>query len=684
VSTKQVFPGGDSTAAQTLLLLRAQPSLFTVSQTQTVSSLASRLAPWICVVVLAWVFMLTVRLSYTYYLTMPTLDQCLLLAIWVATAGITLVSLLGGLTFALASATALTGAFFLGWHDLHHASLIVAGVFVSTGTIHFLRYSAQSRPSDAIIELLAGITGVALILAQLSSLVSPSWRNSLAVAMSMPFDWLGLEFQALHLGQVLLTGLGVFILLRAGVPAARGSVRLWLLAPTAVVVIAFAAYQTITRTPPPLLSTAIFLPFANIQLLGAVTLGLGTFFLGFALLANSPLNRVRVISGVLGLGLLAACFLSLSRAALLGLGVWLIVIIGYRWGVRMALLGIMGLVIMLLGLRLVAPPVLERALPYEAYDRLVPILHVEDWHRLKTIEVRVHLYDIALQMVRKEPLSGMGLGEFARKKHQFDSSGKPPAYWDDNYRALDTHSSWLRLASEAGAPVAMLFLGTIIAGMGRGLFTSRTDPITRAAAVTIPGLLVAAMFDSYVFFSAPSMILWAIVGLAVPTPSPHGDLSRPGKQASLVLPAAGGAVLILGAAAVGLVHAASGNRESDITPYGVYRWNALSEEGYVCMLESEVPIGEAKTWRIAAPDLIPTTESIHVWVRMGANDREVEFDLVGGESVTLDTREGNTTHPGTISLRADRTFSRLSLEQGRDTKVFSVTLEPISAEGRQP
>jgi len=195
--------------------------------------------------------------------------------------------------------------------------------------------------------------------------------------------------------------------------------------------------------------------------------------------------------------------LTFSRAGVLAMMcalilVWYRIAQARRVGVLIATAGILVAVVMLL--------------PDAFWNRVNTIVpSVEE--RAETFGTRISLWEIALEMVRDRPLTGVGIGNFAPASVHY-------AHGKLLVRRLAAHNAYLSVAAETGLVGFALFLllhwfawRSILRAMRAGALMQ--TPHLRMVAVAAEGCLLAIMVAGLSVASEGLKYLWFYFGLAV-------------------------------------------------------------------------------------------------------------------------------------------------------------------------
>ncbi|MCW3098727.1 MAG: rane protein [Chthonomonadaceae bacterium] len=130
----------------------------------------------------------------------------------------------------------------------------------------------------------------------------------------------------------------------------------------------------------------------------------------------------------------------------------------------------------------------------------------------------------AEQMIKERPLTGFGLGQYARYQSQYTHSGVAmtmvpnggsirPSLWEQ------AHNTYLQTAAELGIPGLLLFIAVLSAFLGMGLqrVIGMDNGIRRTLLLGSIGSIVAFAFDGFGSpawqFGQVSMFFWLILGI---------------------------------------------------------------------------------------------------------------------------------------------------------------------------
>ena len=242
-------------------------------------------------------------------------------------------------------------------------------------------------------------------------------------------------------------------------------------------------------------------------------------FASAVLVGGSPLGREKEATGggarLAGAGLrllalltlaasLVALIVTQSRGALLALlgGAALLALLEWiasrRWWLP-------ALLVMAIGLGLLAGPFVERALP------------PPDSKDMLTLDGRRPIWEAAIRMIGRAPLSGVGLGNFktasARDATDVSAVGPPGSFRG----AEHAHNLFLQVASDLG----LVGLAAFVALYGLGLrsaYRAWRDGGGALAMGLLGGLSAAALHglvDATQWGSKPAFLLWLFMGLAL-------------------------------------------------------------------------------------------------------------------------------------------------------------------------
>ncbi len=131
-----------------------------------------------------------------------------------------------------------------------------------------------------------------------------------------------------------------------------------------------------------------------------------------------------------------------------------------------------------------------------------------------TDDPRVHVWGLAMKMIRDRPLVGYGLGNY-----KLLYNGEVPGY---SYIA-HAHSFWLTLASEAGLPVMLLFtaaVGLIVYRGYRALLSVKGHPsyysVFMGYHLSFLAILLFSLVDITLFEARVNLLAWlslAVIGV---------------------------------------------------------------------------------------------------------------------------------------------------------------------------
>jgi O-antigen ligase len=206
---------------------------------------------------------------------------------------------------------------------------------------------------------------------------------------------------------------------------------------------------------------------------------------------------------------LAALVITQSRGALLAVlgGAALLALLDWvasrRWWLP-------ALLVMTTGLVLLAGPFIERALP------------PPDSKDVLTLDGRLPIWEAAIRMIGRAPLSGAGLGGFqtvsALDAAYVSADGLP----DSSQRAEHAHNLFLQVASDLG----LVGLAAFVALYGlslRAAYRAWRDGGGALAMGLLGGLSAAALHglvDATQWGSKPAFLLWLFIGLALSLDGP--------------------------------------------------------------------------------------------------------------------------------------------------------------------
>lgn len=225
---------------------------------------------------------------------------------------------------------------------------------------------------------------------------------------------------------------------------------------------------------------------------------------GFALgRANSPPLR---LAAAVAVPLCAAgIFLSLSRGGLVALGVVLVAgtMFAGRW--RLAITGM--LIAVVLGGALY-------------FTQLAPLPARERITTASGGSGRSDLWTIGLRMVKADPVTGVGVGNFQAESPNFTLQPGTIARADLIFSSAPkvTHNTYLEIAAEMGLPGLLLFLGVIASSLSCALKAARIwetrgdasmDALARGVMLGLVGMLAADFFISDMY----TKLLWVMLAI---------------------------------------------------------------------------------------------------------------------------------------------------------------------------
>ncbi|HEY8639355.1 MAG TPA: O-antigen ligase family protein [Solirubrobacterales bacterium] len=237
------------------------------------------------------------------------------------------------------------------------------------------------------------------------------------------------------------------------------------------------------------------------ELAAAMILGIGLSG-GMAAIAKTPLTRGAAI-GAAGVCLIAILQTG-SRGGLIALGAMMIASVVLSRGRRLALT-LVTLTVLLGGIGYVVTTT-----SYQSRER---ILHPGSGSG------RTDIWTVGGRMVSAHPVTGVGAGNFTVSSiHYLLRPGSLPnsQYIADTPKVAE--NMYLEVLAELGFPGAILFVTTIIFGLGcsiaalsryRRFGNRRMQALTTAIAVSLIGLLTADLFASEEY----ARELWLLVGL---------------------------------------------------------------------------------------------------------------------------------------------------------------------------
>ena len=184
--------------------------------------------------------------------------------------------------------------------------------------------------------------------------------------------------------------------------------------------------------------------YANSNDLAAMSLLMLGLAAGVAATERRKELRYGALAGVLVLVLLI--FLTQSRAGILGLAVFgLLAFVGHRKRGRLIALG------------LVLALVVGAFAPASVWDRLSGLRNATDVTRLGEVdpegsaETRFQIWQTALRIIDDHSLTGVGLGTYPLANREYAPL----------LGRVDTHSTYLNVLAELGAPGLLIFLGLV-------------------------------------------------------------------------------------------------------------------------------------------------------------------------------------------------------------------------------
>jgi O-antigen ligase len=137
---------------------------------------------------------------------------------------------------------------------------------------------------------------------------------------------------------------------------------------------------------------------------------------------------------------------------------------------------------------------------------------------------RLIQYGNSLQLVRENPLLGVGPGNWLVHYPRVTSDGDPSFA---RHQLIPTNpwpsSDWVAFLTERGLLGALFLLAAGAVGASRAYTRARRgEPEDSLAAAALVGMLAAALiagtFDAVLLLAAPSYLVWATLGLLLPEP----------------------------------------------------------------------------------------------------------------------------------------------------------------------
>jgi putative inorganic carbon (hco3(-)) transporter len=235
---------------------------------------------------------------------------------------------------------------------------------------------------------------------------------------------------------------------------------------------------------------------------------------GLTLAAGIALGRGRPPAVRLAAGLAvplcaAGIFLSLSRGGLVALGAVLIAgtIFAGRW--RLAITVILVAVV---------------AGGFLYYTELAPLPARERVTTTNGGSGRSDLWKVGLRILKANPVSGIGVGNFQAVSPKYVLQPGPIARADLIFSSAPkvTHNTYLEIADEMGLPGLLLFLGTVISCLAcalkaANLWAARSDEkmeaLARGIFLGLLGMLVADFFISDMY----TKLLWVMLAIGPAT-----------------------------------------------------------------------------------------------------------------------------------------------------------------------
>jgi O-antigen ligase len=312
-------------------------------------------------------------------------------------------------------------------------------------------------------------------------------------------------------------------------------------------------------------------------------------------------TRAGAVLGYLGIGVLAASLvLSRSRAAWLAVAAYSAIIViplllsRKHWGSRQigSRLGLLALAIALGGLLAV---VLPNTLNWNSDSPyLDSARNVVDYSK-GSGRGRIAQYRNSLEMSKKDPLLGVGPGNWPVKYVRFAPRGDK-SLADNGMTANPWPSSdWVAFVSERGIVGALALLG-VFAVLFFGAFRKwsqlgdGTAVLAKVAlAATIIATMVVSAFDAVLMLAAPSFIAWLAIGAAAggATRVRHARISRRMKSGLVALAlllmsvsVVRSATMVMAMSAVGTGTTRAGWVKGAVWDPGSYRINQRVAEFY--------------------------------------------------------------------------------------------------------
>lgn len=219
---------------------------------------------------------------------------------------------------------------------------------------------------------------------------------------------------------------------------------------------------------------------------------------GFALLFGARRKRYRLIgllSAVLGC---AALLMTYTRAAWLGLAAAAVVFV-FLWKRKFLPIFV--------ALGIAAIPLL----PASIFNRILTIFNTDD----SSISSRVPIYEAALRMIQRSPVTGAGLGTAAVQKAIEDSN-----VYHGNFSFVHAHNTALQIWMETGLLGVAAFIASMYHALKKGakavLQPSCSRPVRMVVMGTVSGLagaLVCGLADYLWSYPRVMLIFWFTVAL---------------------------------------------------------------------------------------------------------------------------------------------------------------------------
>jgi O-antigen ligase len=128
-------------------------------------------------------------------------------------------------------------------------------------------------------------------------------------------------------------------------------------------------------------------------------------------------------------------------------------------------------------------------------------------------DLRRRLTTAGLEMVRDEPLFGVGAGSFKRYVDQYEPIRVTDQPIDARER-LPAHNVYLEIWSGSGTPALVLyaaFLGAVLLGLRRVRLNEGEQPLSLGLTAAFLGVAVAGAFHNYQYDN----LLWALSGVGI-------------------------------------------------------------------------------------------------------------------------------------------------------------------------